>query len=122
MIKTAILSGILLGAAHGAFVSAQAGPYANIESNSAIYGDDFQGSVLEVHAGYEGELGESTGYYVQAGPAFTFADGEEASTDFSGKVGVVTELTDKVEVYGEYSFITGDELSSGVKAGATYRF
>ena len=49
-------------------------------------------------------------------------DGEEASTDFSGKVGAVTELTEKVEVYGEYSFITGDELSSGVKAGATYRF
>ena len=122
MIKTAISAGILLGIAHGAFVSAQAGPYANVESNSSIYGDDFQGSVLEVHAGYEGELGESTGYYVQAGPAFTFNDGEEASTDFSGKVGAVTELTEKVEVYGEYSFITGDELSSGVKAGATYRF
>ena len=101
---------------------AVAGPYANVEANSSIFGDEFKGSVIETHVGYEGELGEDTGWYVQAGPAFTLNNGEEASTDFSGKAGVTTQLSEKVEVYGEYSFITGSELTSGIKAGATYRF
>ena len=120
--KSIIASGLLLGLAHGAVAPAIAGPYANVESNSAAFGDDFQVSVVEAHVGYEGDISENTSYYVQAGPAFTLRDGEEATTDFSGKLGVSTEVSENVEVYGEYAFITGDELTSAVKTGVTYRF
>ena len=66
--KSIIASGLLLGMAHGAAI---AGPYANVESNSAAFGDDFQVNVVEAHVGYEEDISETTGYYVQAGPAFT---------------------------------------------------
>ena len=105
--KSIIASGLLLGMAHGAAI---AGPYANVESNSAAFGDDFQVSVVEAHVGYEEDISDTTSYYVQAGPAFTLRDGEEATTDFSGKVGISTEVRENVEVYGEYAFITGEEL------------
>ena len=49
-------------------------------------------------------------------------DGEDTTAEFSGKVGATYEVSESVEVYGEYAFITGDEFGSGVKAGATYRF
>ena len=55
--KSIIASGLLLGMAHGTV--AVAGPYANIESNTTYFGEDYLGSVTETHAGYEGELGES---------------------------------------------------------------
>ena len=116
--KSIIAAGLLLGCAHGAI----AGPYANVESNSAAFGDDFQVSVVEAHVGYEENISDTTSYYVQAGPAFTLRDGEEATTDFSGKVGISTEVSENVEVYGEYAFITGEELTSAVKTGVTYRF
>ena len=61
-------------------------------------------------------------YYIQAGPAFVAVDGEDTESEFSGKVGATYEVAENVEVYGEYSFITGDELGSGVKTGVTYRF
>ena len=117
--KSIIASGLLLGMAHGAAI---AGPYVNVESNTGFYGSDTLGSVVETHAGYEGEFSETTGWYVQAGPALLFPEGEDSEVEFSGKVGVSSELTENIEVYGEYSFITGDEIGSGIKAGATYRF
>ena len=55
-------------------------------------------------------------------PPLPLRDGEEATTDFSGKVGISTDMSENVEVYGEYAFITGDELTSAVKTGVTYRF
>ena len=118
--KSIIASGLLLGMAHG--TAAVAGPYVNIESNTGFYGSDTLGSVVETHAGYEGELSETTGWYVQAGPALLFPEGADSTVEFSGKAGVSSEVTENLEVYGEYSFVTGEELSSGVKAGLTYRF
>ena len=117
--KSIIASGLLLGMAHGAAI---AGPYANIESNSGYTGSDFDGSVIEIHKGYEGELGENGSWFVQGGPAIIANDGEDAVTEFSGKVGASYDVSEAVEIYGEYSFVTGDEFGSGVKAGATYRF
>ena len=66
-------------------------------------------------------IGENGSYYIQAGPAVA-VDGEDTESEFSGKVGAAYDISESVEVYGEYSFITGDELGSGVKAGVTYRF
>ena len=116
--KSIIAAGFLLGCAQGAI----AGPYANVESNSGWTGSKFGGSVIEIHKGYEGELGEKGTWFVQAGPAIVHEDGEATTTEFSGKVGAAYDVSEAVEVYGEYSFQTGDSFGSGVKAGATYRF
>ena len=116
--KSIIATGILLSAG----TSAIAGPYANIESNSGYVGNDFTGSVVEIHKGYAGEFGEKGDWFVQAGPAIVAEDGEPTTTEFSGKVGATYEVSETVEVYGEYAFQTGDSFGSGVKAGAIYRF
>ena len=108
--KSIIAAGLLLGMAHG---SAIAGPYVNVESNI-----DRKDSVLEVHKGYEGELGEDASWYVQVGPAIV--DGE---AEFSGKAGASYDVSESVEVYGEYSWVTGEKnLGSAVKTGVTYRY
>ena len=60
--KSIIAAGILLASASAAV----AGPYVNLESNSGRVGNDYTGSVIELHKGYEGQIGESdAGYYVQ---------------------------------------------------------
>lgn len=108
----------------GTFAAAPAlaGPYANVESNSGRVGNDYTGSLIEAHVGYEGEIGEASGYYIQAGPAFGVPDGEDATTDFSGKAGLTHEWTEKLSSYKEVYFLTGDETSWNVKAGVTYKF
>ena len=117
--KTIIAAGLLLGMAHGA---AQAAPYVNIESNSGRVGDDYTGSLVEVHAGYEGTFGDRSGYYVQVGPAISLPDGEDAETDFSGKVGLTSDWSEKFSTYKELYFLRGDDTSWNVKVGATYKF
>ena len=100
-----------------------AGPYVNLEANSGFTGSDYTGTVTETHVGYEGDLGENAGYYVQAGPAFVSEDGGETDTELSGKAGVSVAVTERVEVYGEISFITDEDANGyGTKVGATYRF
>ena len=105
--------------------SAFAGPYVNIENNAGFTGSDYSGATTEFHVGYEGDLGESAGYYIQAGPALVSVDGEDTTTELSGKVGVSAELTERVSAYGEVSFITidgNDDNGYGTKVGLTYRF
>jgi hypothetical protein len=107
--------------------AAIAGPYVNAETNVGYTGNDFNGSVTDLHIGYEGDLGENAGYYVQAGPAIVAADGEENETEISGKAGLGIDVTDQVNVYGEVSFLTldqdiSDNLGLGVKAGVKYSF
>ena len=102
---------------------ALAGPYVNVEANSGFTGSDYNGTVTETHVGYEGDLGDNAGYYVQAGPAFVAEDGADVETELSGKAGVSVAVTERVEVYGEISFITDeDDNGYGTKVGATYRF
>ena len=107
--------------------AAIAGPYVNAETNVGYTGNDFNGSVTDLHIGYEGDLGETAGYYVQAGPAIVAVNGEENETEISGKAGLGIDVTDQVNVYGEVSFLTleqqlGDDLGLGVKAGVKYSF
>ena len=105
-----------------------AGPYANVENNAGWVGNDFTGAVTEVHAGYEFEAGEDAIIYVQAGPAFVSIEDEDLSTEVSGKLGIVADVSENFEVYGEVAFITEDQefdvdtLGLGTKVGATYRF
>jgi len=120
--KSIVIAGLLLGAAHGSVVSA--GPYANIENNAAWTGSDYSSAVTEVHAGYEFD----NGIYVQGGPAFVAVDGQETVGEYSGKVGLVGELSEKLEVYGEVGFLTEDkdfgfdEMNIASKLGLTFRF
>jgi len=116
--KSIIAAGILLASAPAAV----AGPYANVESNSNRYGNDYLGTVIETHVGYEGVLGDAADWYVQGGPAFSLPNGEDAETDFSGKAGVVIFPAENLEVYKELYFITGDETATTFQAGVTYRF
>lgn len=105
-----------------------AGPYANVENNAGWVGNDFAGAVTEVHAGYEFEAGENATIYVQAGPAFISIEDEDLETEVSGKLGVIADVSESLEVYCEVAFITADQefdvdtLSLGTKVGATYRF
>jgi len=107
---------------------AVAGPYVNIENNAGSTGVKFDKSVIETHAGYEGSLGESSSWYVQGGPALVMPNGEALSTELSGKVGVQTQVSEKLSAYAELSAMTsggidlGEAVSTNVKTGVTYRF
>ena len=114
--KSIIAAGFLLGCAQGAI----AGPYANIETNI-----DRDSSLVEIHKGYEGSIGEDASWFVQAGPAFVTTDGEGTDTELSGKAGVGVDVTEQVNVYGEVAFITvdgSDDNDYGVKVGVKYTF
>ena len=113
--KSIILAGLLLGAAHGA---AQAGPYVNVEANSGFTGSDYTGTATDVHVGYEGD-----NWYVQGGPALLAPDAGDGSVELSGKAGGSYAVNDALSVYGEVSFITGDDDNGyGTKVGAKYNF
>ena len=107
--------------------AAFAGPYVNVETNAGWAGDDYTGATTDIHVGYEGALGDSASYYVQAGPAVVAVDGADTETEFSGKAGIGIEVAENVGVYGEVSFITteiagDDELNLGGKLGVKYNF
>ena len=97
---------------------ALAGPYVNVEANSGFTGSDYNGTVIDNHIGYEG-----SNWYVQGGPSIVSPDGGEAEVELSGKIGGSVPLSEKLGVYGELSFITGeDENGYGTKAGVKYTF
>ena len=105
-----------------------AGPYVNIESNSGFVGTDYSSSILETHVGYEGDLGSNAGWYVQGGPALLFLDGEDTTTELSGKIGVTAGLTERLSAYGEVAAVTTEQIDFdadmgvGVKAGLKFTF
>jgi len=124
MIKSAFVAAAAAVLSAGAAV---AGPYVNVETNAGYTGNDFNGSVTDLHVGYEGELGEDAAWYVQGGPAIVAVDGEENETELSGKAGLGLDVTEQLNIYGEVSFLTanqdfGDDLGLGVKAGVKYNF
>ena len=119
---------LLAGAASFLAAPAFAGPYVNIENNAGFTGSDFEGSVTETHVGYESALGESSAWYIQGGPALVSPDGEDLTTELSGKVGVGVDVTDNLGVYAEIAAQTSDEinfnedLNIGTKIGVKYSF
>ena len=109
------VSGVLAGSA------ALAGPYANVENNAG-YQDGYQGSVTDIHIGYEGGSG-AYGFYVQGGPALISPSQGDAEFELSGKVGASVQAAENFSVYGELSFITAeDDPAIGTKLGAKYNF
>jgi len=110
-------------AASLASAPAMAGIYINAESNASYTGNDFTSRTTDLHIGYEGNVGD-LGYYIQGGPAFTSPDGADGNTDFSGKLGASVAATDKLDVYGEVSFLTDEvaDTAYGTKIGAKFKF
>ena len=106
-------------------IPAQASPYINFERNEVYEGSSSLGSVNELHVGYKSSLGEKANWYGQLGPAFISPDGGDSSTQVSGKVGLGADLTDELNAYGEFSFVTAegdDDNGYATKLGLTYSF
>ena len=107
---------------------AMAGSYANVEANSSFQDGDYSSTRIDTHYGWEGELGESSKYYVQGGPSFLSRDGaEELEYQVGGKVGIKTALTEDVSAYGEVKAYSAEDwdvsdLKVSVKAGFKYTF
>ena len=110
-------------AASLASAPAMAGVYVNVESNASYTGTDYTSRTTDLHVGYEGEV-NALGYYIQGGPALVNGDAVDGSTDFSGKGGVTIAASEKLDVYGEVSFITDEDTDTayGTKIGAKYKF
>ena len=102
--------------------AALAGPYVNVEANAGWTGDDYTGATTDIHVGYEGTI------WVKQ-DTMSKQDLRSlllmvlAETEFSGKAGIGVPVTDAVGVYGEVSFITGeDDNGYGGKLGVKYNF
>jgi len=123
MIKTAFAAAAALAFAPAA---ALAGPYVNVEANSGFTGSNYNGTTTDLHVGYEGPIGESASYYVQAGASVVSPDGGEVDTVPSGKAGLGVALTDDLGAYGEVSFVgsgvAGVDRGYGTKFGLKYSF
>ena len=119
------MKSIALALATISFASApaMAGVYVNAESNASYTGNDFTSRTTDLHLGYEGDVG-ALGYYIQGGPASTSPDAADGNTDFSGKGGLSIAATEKLDVYGEVSFLTDEtaDTAYGTKIGAKYKF
>jgi len=110
-------------AASLASAPAMAGVYVNVESNASYTGTDYTSRTTDLHVGYEGDVGD-LGYYIQGGPALTGADGVDGTNEFSGKLGGTVAASEKLDVYGEVSFITDEDADNayGTKLGVKYNF
>ena len=123
MIKSVFAATAALSVSAGAAV---AGPYVNVETNAGWTGADYTGATTDFHVGYEGPIGESASYYVQAGASLVSPDGGDTDTVPSGKAGLGYALTDALGAYGEVSFVgSGDDdidRGYGAKVGLKYNF
>ena len=110
-------------AASLASAPAMAGVYVNVESNASYTGGDYTSRTTDLHVGYEGDVGD-LGYYIQGGPALVNGDAVDGTSEFSGKGGVTIAASEKLDVYGEVSFITDEDADNayGTKIGAKYKF
>ena len=90
---------------------AMAGVYVNAESNASYTGNDYTSRTTDLHIGYEGEVGQ-LGYYIQGGPALVGDDGVDGTNEFSGKLGASVAASEKLDVYGEVSFITDEDADN----------
>ena len=66
----------------------------------------------------------SLAYYVQGGKTINAADGVDAESNFSGKLGASVSATDKLGIYGEVSFSQVEDADNtyGTKLGAKFNF
>jgi hypothetical protein len=123
-----MIKSVLAAAAAAPFMAtaAFAGPYVNVEANSGFTGSNYNSTNIDTHVGYEGALGESAGWYVQAGATVLAPDNGATDTVPSGKAGISAGLTEQLSAYGEVSFVgsgvSGVDRSYGTKAGLKFTF
>jgi len=103
-----------------------AGPYINAETNANWTDKKYTNATTDVHVGYAGtnDSGKLS-YYVQGGPAFVAVKDKDTETRLSGKAGASVAITESTDVYGELSFLTGEEkedFATGGKVGLKYSF
>lgn len=103
-----------------------AGPYLNVETNASWTDKKYTNATTDVHVGYAGanDTGKVS-YYVQGGPAFVAVKDADTETRLSGKAGGSIAVSESTDVYGEVSFLTGEEkedFGSGGKLGVKYNF
>ena len=120
------MKSIALALATISFASApaMAGVYVNAESKDKYTGSDYTGRAVDLHVGYEGEVGK-LGYYIQGGPQISaVADVDGSETTLSGKLGGKFKVTQKLGIYGEVSGVSNDEADNtyGTKIGAKFKF
>jgi len=123
MLKTAYaVSALSLVLAPATF----AAPYLNVETNASWADKKYTNATTDVHIGYAGanDTGKVS-YYVQGGPAFVAVKDADTETRFSGKAGGSVAITESTDLYGEVSFLTGEEeedFGTGGKVGVKYSF
>ena len=120
------MKSIALALATISFASApaMAGVYLNAESRDGYTGKDYTGRTVDLHVGFEGDVGK-LGYYVQGGPSVSaVADVDGSETTLSGKLGGNYNLTQRLDVYGELSGVSNEEADNtyGTKIGAKFKF
>ena len=116
--KSIVIAGLLLGAAHGA----HAGTYVNVEANQSYSGGDLGSTVTDIHVGYEGTSGAYS-WYGQFGPSIVSPQGGDGSTELSGKVGGSVAVGSTASVYGEVAgATTSGDPAIGLKAGVKWGF
>ena len=124
MIKTAFAAAA--AAVTLAPAAALAGPYVNIEANSGFSGSDYTQTVIDNHLGYENTIGTDASWYIQGGPSVVAVDGQDATTELSGKVGLTVAASERLDVYGEVAAATqgemdfDEDLNVGVKLGVKF--
>ena len=101
-----------------------AGPYVNVENNAGFLGSDYAGSVTDLAIGYSVDLGDKTTVGAQVGPAFVNPDEGDGTTEISGKIYGDVDLTEKLNVYGEFALLTVDDEDNAynLKTGITWNF
>ena len=98
--------------------------YINTEANSSFTGSDYTSTNTDLHIGYEGGNDTAT-YYIQGGPTISATDGaDDTNTDLSGKLGGSVAASEKLDIYGEVSFLTDEvaDTAYGTKIGAKFKF
>ena len=104
---------------------AMAGVYANVETNASNTGANYESRSTDLHVGYENTVGVLD-WYAQGGKTINAVDGADSDSAWSGKVGGSVSATDKLGVYGEFSFanIADEETDNtyGTKLGVKYSF
>jgi hypothetical protein len=114
--KSIVIAGLLLGAAHGA----HAAPYLNVEANQSYSGGSLGSTITDIHIGTEGSSGAYS-WYLQGGPSVVAPQEGDGSTEFSAKVGGSVAVSSTASVYGEVAgATTSDDPSIGLKAGVKW--
>lgn len=102
--------------------SAFAAPYVEVKNTSDFSGGSFDGSLTEIHAGYETEVGENASAYIQFGPALNSPSDTGTSIDFSAYVGGEVSATEEITLFGELGLLTGEETGLSSEVGVRYTF